>query len=88
MQINNLGVFSAGTGVAGIHSIILNAPPTIMRTLKSVIKRLDTRPAQVLVQAMIVEIDENDVDRLGIQWGTLGADTSGEGVSLILCEPP
>lgn len=52
------------------NSIILNAPPALMRTLRNVISKLDFRPAQVLVEALIVEIDESKISQLGIDWGT------------------
>ena len=55
------------------NSLVLTAPASIMQSLKSVIARLDVRPAQVLIEAIIAEIDEDDVKNLGIQWGTLTA---------------
>lgn len=51
------------------NAIILNAPPTLLRTLKSVIMKLDYRPAQILVEALIAEVDQNTSAQLGIQWG-------------------
>lgn len=53
------------------NSVIITAPPTLMRALKSVIAKLDIRPAQVLVEAIIAEIDESNIASLGIQWGGL-----------------
>lgn len=59
------------------NALILSAPQTLMRTFKTLIAKLDTRPAQVLVEALITEIDENDLNRLGIDWGTMTTDSSG-----------
>jgi general secretion pathway protein D len=42
-----------------------------MTALKAVIAKLDVRPAQVLVEAIIAEIDESDLTSLGIQWGSV-----------------
>ncbi len=53
------------------NALIVTAPTSIMQALKSVIARLDVRPAQVLIEAVIAEIDEGDIKNLGIQWGTL-----------------
>lgn len=53
------------------NSIIINAPITVIRTLKSVIKQLDIKPAQLLVEALIAEINETDVQNLGVEWGSL-----------------
>src|SRR3990167_1607896 len=60
------------------NAIIITAPPTLMQALKSVIAKLDIRPAQVLVEAIIAEIDEDSLSNLGIQWGSpteTGIDT-------------
>ena len=43
----------------------------MMRALNAVVTKLDIRPAQVLVEGIIVEIDQNDLKNLGIQWGAL-----------------
>ncbi len=51
------------------NAIIITAPPPLMKALKSIVTKLDIRPAQVLVQAIIVELDEDDLKNLGIQWG-------------------
>lgn len=52
------------------NSIILNAPATLIRVLKNVISQLDIRPAQLLIEAMVAEVDESDVNNLGIEWGS------------------
>ncbi len=53
------------------NSIIIAAPSDVMNTLKDVIKQLDIRRAQVLIEALIVELSEGDGANLGIQWGSL-----------------
>lgn len=52
------------------NSLILNAPPALMRTLKSVVSQLDIRPQQVAIEALIAEVNEDDLRSLGIEWGT------------------
>ncbi|KTC78364.1 GspD family T2SS secretin variant LspD [Legionella brunensis] len=52
------------------NSIILNAPVSLIRTLKSVIRQLDIKPAQLLIEALVAEIDESDLTSLGIEWGS------------------
>lgn len=52
------------------NSLIITAPPTLMTALKCVVSQLDIRPAQVLVEAILVEVDEGDLKDLGIQWGS------------------
>lgn len=60
------------------NAVILNAPPNIMRVLKSVIAKVDIRPAQVLVEALIAEVSENDIQNLGIEWGQIGTEATGD----------
>lgn len=57
------------------NAVIITAPPRMMKALTSIISRLDIRPAQVLVEGIIVEIDQDDTKNLGIQWGSLGSAT-------------
>lgn len=52
------------------NAIIITAPPALMHALKNVIAKLDIRPAEVLVEAIIAEIDESNLTSLGIQWGS------------------
>jgi general secretion pathway protein D len=64
------------------NALIITAPPTLMKALKSIVAKLDIRPAQVLVQAIIVELDQNDLNNFGIQWGArnpLNPDVSPQG---------
>jgi general secretion pathway protein D len=50
------------------NSLVITAPPDIMRTLKRVISQLDIRRAQVLVEAIIAEVGEDTARDLGVQW--------------------
>lgn len=52
------------------NSIIINAPLTLIKILKSVISQLDIRPAQLLIEALVAEVNEADVNNLGIEWGS------------------
>ncbi|OAN19210.1 type II secretion system protein GspD [Photobacterium jeanii] len=56
---------------ADTNALVLTAPPDVMRALENVIAQLDIRRAQVLIEAMIVEIAEGDGANLGVQWGSL-----------------
>lgn len=57
------------------NSVIINAPATLIRMLKSVIGQLDIKPAQLLVEALVAEINETDFNNLGIEWGSLDQKT-------------
>lgn len=56
------------------NALIITASPSLMQAMKSVIRKLDIRPAQVLVEAIIAEIDESNITSLGIQWGSITSD--------------
>jgi general secretion pathway protein D len=50
------------------NSLVITAQPDTMRSLESVIERLDIRRAQVLVEAIIIEVMEGDGVNFGLQW--------------------
>ncbi|CAM3739053.1 Type II secretion system protein D precursor [Vibrio aerogenes CECT 7868] len=53
------------------NSLIISAPKDIMNSLLDVVSQLDIRRAQVLIEALIVEMAEGDGINLGIQWGSI-----------------
>lgn len=57
------------------NSIIINAPAALIRTLKSVIYQLDIKPAQLLIEALVAEINESDFKDLGVEWGSIDQKT-------------
>lgn len=52
------------------NAIVITAEPDMMSSLQEVIRQLDIRRAQVLVEAIIVEVFEGDGTSLGVQWAT------------------
>ncbi|MFC3034821.1 type II secretion system secretin GspD [Pseudoalteromonas fenneropenaei] len=53
---------------ADSNSVVITAQPDTMRSLAKVIEQLDIRRAQVLVEAIVVEVFEGDGINLGLQW--------------------
>ena len=51
------------------NAIIVNAPPKMMRSLMSIVDKLDIKRAQVLVEAIIVEVIADKTSELGVTWG-------------------
>ncbi len=50
------------------NALVITAPPKTMRSLMSVVDRLDVRRKQVVIEAMLVEVS-NDASRdLGVNW--------------------
>ncbi|UTA47886.1 type II secretion system secretin GspD [Simiduia sp. 21SJ11W-1] len=67
------------------NSLLITADPATLESLKAVIARLDIRRAQVLVEAVIVEMLDDNSKELGIQWlfgtnnGTFGTSSLQNG---------
>lgn len=62
------------------NSIVMSGSPRIIRDLGQLIEQLDIRRAQVLVEAIIVEMGEDRAKEVGVQW--LLADRNGSGRAL------
>ncbi|WP_078084773.1 type II secretion system secretin GspD [Microbulbifer mangrovi] len=51
-----------------LNALVLTAPPSLLETMKGVIAKLDVRRAQVLIEAIIVEVTEGTGNKLGVKW--------------------
>lgn len=56
------------TRYEGTNALIVAANPEVQRTLGELIRQLDTRPEQVLVEAIVVEIGNEAAKKLGVQF--------------------
>ncbi|MBA4255917.1 MAG: type II secretion system protein GspD [Polaromonas sp.] len=55
------------------NSLIITAPEPMVRQMRAVIDKLDTRRAQVYVESLIAEVNADKAAEIGIQWqGPLG----------------
>jgi len=50
------------------NALIITAPPKIMKSMMAVIDKLDIRRAQVMVEAVIVEVQSDRAAELGVTW--------------------
>ncbi len=55
------------------NAIVVSAPPKVMRSLMAIVDKLDIRRAQVLVEAIIVEVISDSVSELGVTWAIEGS---------------
>ncbi len=68
------------------NALLITAEGDTLDSLLQVVERLDIRRAQVLVEAVIAELEDVDGKDLGIQWlfasedGGFGANSLGDGV--------
>jgi general secretion pathway protein D len=58
------------------NSLVITAPPRTMRALNVVIDKLDIRRAQVLVEAIIVEVSTDNAAALGVNWVVDGSNAN------------
>lgn len=63
------------------NALVVTAPPKIMRQIMSVVDRLDIRRAQVLIEAILVEISTNRAAELGVNWA-IGSREEGSTVPI------
>ncbi|HEY0488643.1 MAG TPA: type II secretion system secretin GspD [Telluria sp.] len=91
-QVSSLGAQSPGqqvgeaTGGGGAgfiqadattNTLIITAPETVYRNLRSVIDMLDVRRAQVYIESLIVEVNSAKAAEFGVQWlGLSGNENS------------
>ena len=64
------------TRFEGANAIIVRADPAVQQEVESIIRQLDRRAEQVLVQAIVVEIGEGAAKNLGVQLLLGGKDGS------------
>jgi general secretion pathway protein D len=67
------------------NALVITAPPKTMRAMMGVIDKIDIRRAQVLVEAIIVEVSAQKSAELGITWavynqGNIAAATNFPGL--------
>lgn len=80
------------------NALVINAPPDVFRSLRTVIQQLDIRRAQVLVEAIIAEVKTDATRELGIQWAFDGFSvdkpigfvnfSAGGSLASLLTSPP
>jgi len=56
------------------NALVITAPAKIMKSLMAVVDKLDIRRAQVLVEAIIVDVSVNKNAELGVNWAVWSED--------------
>jgi general secretion pathway protein D len=62
------------------NALVVTAPPAVIRELRNVIRQLDIRRAQVLIEAIVAEINDQTARELGVQWQATTDDFTDHGV--------
>jgi len=60
----------------GSNSLVISAKPDVQVALETIVRRLDVRRPQVLVEAIIVEISDTAAEDLGLQFILAGNENS------------
>ena len=61
------------------NALVISAPPAVFRQLAAVVRQLDVRRAQVMVEAVIAEVSDELADELGVQWQATGVGNNPDG---------
>ncbi|HYD28168.1 type II secretion system secretin GspD [Brevundimonas sp.] len=65
----------------GANALVISASGDTQRMLAEVIRQLDQRRQQVLIEAIVVELSDNAVRELGVQWLLAGEDGNPIGLT-------
>lgn len=52
------------------HSLVITDTPTSLDRIAKILKDIDVKPNQVLIEAKIMEVDKNVLRDLGLEWST------------------
>jgi general secretion pathway protein D len=72
------GSGSDRSGLAGMiqadpatNSLIVSAPEPLYRNIRAIVDKLDVRPAQVMIESLVVELSGDKATEFGVQWQSL-----------------
>jgi general secretion pathway protein D len=58
------------------NALVITAPPKIMHAVMDIVDKLDIRRPQVLVEAIIAEVDQDKDAELGVNWAAFSNGTN------------
>ena len=72
-------------GVPDLYGIVITAPPCMMSRIKADITALDKPPLQVMLDVVIVELNQDALKDLGVDWATrwLSQDLTSVAANLV-----
>jgi len=60
------------------NALVITAPPKVMRSVNTIVDRLDIRRFQVIVEAILVEMSADKAVDLGVNWLVGDTDANGK----------
>ena len=70
------------------NALIITAQPKTMRSIMQIIDKLDIRRMQVLVEAIIVDVNLNKAAALGVNWAAFSNDPDNNNVPIGIFNQP
>lgn len=64
---------------AETNALVISADPSVFRALQSVIRQLDVRRAQVLIEGVVAEVSDEYAREIGVQWQSTNLDNRADG---------
>ncbi|HET9484259.1 MAG TPA: type II secretion system secretin GspD [Xanthomonadales bacterium] len=61
------------------NSLVISAAPAIYDALVGVVRQLDVRRAQVLIEGVIAEVSDEYASQIGVQWQSTAVDQRADG---------
>jgi type II secretory pathway component GspD/PulD (secretin) len=79
---------SSNAALFPTYRLIVTAPPAILARIKEEIALLDVAPSQVMLEALVVEVSEDGLKELGVDWATrwIRQENSASGITLVYSE--
>jgi general secretion pathway protein D len=70
------------------NALVITAQPKTMRSIMSIIDKLDIRRMQVLVEAIIVDVNINKAAALGVNWAAFSKDADNKNIPVGVFNQP
>ncbi|MHB1459117.1 MAG: type II secretion system protein GspD [Armatimonadota bacterium] len=72
-------------GVPELYGVVITAPQSMIPRIKADIVALDKAPAQIMIEAVIIELNQDALKDLGLNWASrwLSQDMSSGGANLV-----
>jgi general secretion pathway protein D len=65
------------------NALVITAPPKVMRQIMAIVDKLDIRRPQVLVQAIIADVNVTKNAELGVNWAAFGTGSNVPAASFV-----
>ncbi|HQY37570.1 MAG TPA: type II secretion system secretin GspD [Pseudomonadota bacterium] len=64
---------------AETNALVVTADPAVFRALASIVRQLDVRRAQILIEGVIVEVGDEFATEIGVQWQSTNLEADADG---------